>query len=219
MAEVDLLRLYPKSKRPIDERASTVTEADRELSRQFGKDYFDGDRKHGYGGYRYHPRFWQPTVSLFRDYYALPENARILDIGCGKGFMLHDFKQLMPGATVQGIDISEYAVANAIETMKPFIVVGDAKAPPFPNKSFDLVTAINTIHNLPRQECRQAVMEIQRVSRGNAFLTVDAWRTDEERERLFRWVLTAKTMMRVDDWKQLFTEAGYTGDYFWFIAE
>lgn len=219
LAEVDLLTLYPKSKRPIDERASTVTDADRELSRQFGKDYFDGDRKHGYGGYSYHPRFWQPTVKHLRDRYGLPDNAQILDIGCGKGFMLHDFKELMPNATVAGIDISDYAVSNAIETMRPFVRVGDAQALPFPDKSFDLVTAINTIHNLPREECKKAVREIQRVSRGHSFLTVDAWRTDEERDRLFRWVLTAKTMMHVDDWKELFADAGYAGDYFWFIAE
>ena len=219
VGEINLLEFYPKSKRPITERASTVTEADRELSRQFGKDYFDGDRKHGYGGYGYHPRFWLATVKHMRDHYRLPDNARILDVGCGKGFMLHDFKEFMPNATVAGIDISEYAIANSIETMRPFVRVANAKELPFPDKSFDLVTAINTIHNLPREECKKALQEIQRVSGGHSFLTVDAWRTDEERDRLFAWVLTAKTMMHVDDWKALFDEAGYTGDYFWFIAE
>ncbi len=219
MAEINLLEFYPRSKRPIDERAATVTEADRELSRQFGKDYFDGDRKHGYGGFSYHPRFWQSTVRHLQNHYGLPPNARILDIGCGKGFMLHDFKELMPDAFVAGIDVSEYAVANTIESMRPYVRVGDAKNLAFADRSFDLVTAINTIHNLPPAECMQALKEIQRVSRGNSFITVDAWRTAEERDRLFRWVLTAKTMMHVDDWKQLFTEAGYTGDYYWFIAE
>jgi SAM-dependent methyltransferase len=219
MAEINLLDLYPRSKRPIDERAKLVTEADRELSRQFGKDYFDGDRRHGYGGYNYNPRFWQPTVKRIRDYYQLADDASLLDIGCGKGFALHDFKELMPNLTVAGIDISEYAIEHAMESIKPFVRVGNAKELPYPDKSFDLVLAINTVHNLPREECKRALREVQRVTRGHAFVIVDAWRTEEEHERLERWVLTARTYMHVDDWKKLFAEVGYTGDYYWFIAE
>lgn len=219
MGEINLLDRYPRSKRPIDERSVQVTEADRELSRQFGKDYFDGDRMHGYGGYYYHPRFWQATVKRFRDYYNLADDASVLDVGCAKGFMLHDFKELVPNLTIVGIDISEYAIENAIETMKPFLRIGNAKELPFEDNSFDLVTAINTVHNLPLRECKQALREIQRVSRAHAFITVDAWRTEEERERLEKWVLTAKTYMHMDDWKKLFAEVGYTGDYYWFIAE
>jgi len=219
MAEINLLNLYPRSKRPIDERAQLVTEADRELSRQFGKDYFDGDRRHGYGGYNYHPRFWQPTVKRIRDYYHLADDASLLDVGCGKGFMLHDFKELMPNLTVAGIDVSPYALENAMEPVQPFLRLGNAKELPFPDQSFDLVLAINTVHNLPLPECKQALREVQRVSRRHAFIVVDAWRTEEERDRLERWVLTALTYMHVADWEKLFAEVGYTGDYYWFIAE
>jgi ubiquinone/menaquinone biosynthesis C-methylase UbiE len=219
VAEINLLDQYPRSKRSIDERGTQVTEADRELSRQFGRDYFDGSRLHGYGGYNYHPRFWQATVRRIRDHYRLADDARLLDVGCAKGFMLHDFKELMPKLTVAGIDVSEYAIANALETVKPYLRVGNARELPYPDKSFDLVTAINTVHNLPREECKQALREIQRVSRAHAFVMVDAWRTEEERVRLEKWVLTAKTYAHVDDWKKLFAEVGYTGDYFWFIAE
>jgi len=218
MAEVNLLDLYPRSKRPIDARAN-VTAADRELSRQFGRDYFDGDRRHGYGGYRYHARFWQPTVKRIRDYYHLADDASVLDVGCGKGFMLHDFKELMPNLTVAGIDVSSYALENAMESVKPFLRLGNTKELPFPDHSFDLVLAINTVHNLPLQECKQALHELQRVTRRHAFIVVDAWRTEEERDRLERWVLTALTYMHVDDWKKLFAEVGYTGDYYWFITE
>jgi ubiquinone/menaquinone biosynthesis C-methylase UbiE len=218
MAEINLLDLYPRSKRPIEERAD-VTAADRELSRQFGRDYFDGERRHGYGGYKYHPRFWQPTVKRIRDYYHLADNASVLDVGCGKGFMLHDFKELMPNLTVAGIDVSEYALENAMESVKPFLQLGNAKSLPFPDHSFDLVLAINTVHNLPLAECKQALREVQRVTRRHAFIVVDAWRTEEERDRLERWVLTALTYMHVADWKKLFAEVGYTGDYYWFIAE
>ena len=219
MVEVNLLDQYPKSKRPIEERGKLVTEEHRKVARQFGQEYFDGERLFGYGGYSYHPRFWQATVKRFRDYYRLTEDASVLDVGCAKGYMLHDFKELMPKMTVAGIDISEYAIEHAIETVKPFLRVGNAKELPYKDNSFDLVISINTVHNLPIEDCKQALREIQRVTRGHAFVTMDAWRNEEERQSLMKWNLTALTYMHVDDWKKLFAEVGYTGDYYWFIAE
>ena len=219
MAEINLMDQYPRSKRPIDERASRVTDADRAIARQFGRDYFDGGRIHGYGGYHYHPRFWQATVRRFRDHYGIKPGDRVLDVGCAKGFMLHDFRELIPGLTVAGLDISEYAIANAKEEVRPYLRIGNAKELPYDDRSFDLVIAINTVHNLDLPECRQALREIQRVTRRHAYIVVDAWRNEEERERLHRWVVTCKTAMHVEDWKRLFDEAGYKGDYYWFIAE
>lgn len=219
VAEVNLLDSYPRSKRPIDERGKLITQEHRKVARQFGKEYFDGDRLYGYGGYHYHPRFWTDTVRRFHDYYQLLEDAAVLDVGCAKGFMMHDFKQLMPNMTIAGIDVSWYAYHHAIEDMRPFIRVGNAKDLPYPDHSFDLVISINTIHNLPLEDCKQALQEIQRVSRRHAFVTVDAWWSEEERERLLKWNLTALTYMHVDDWKMLFAEVGYTGDYYWFIPE
>ncbi len=219
MAEINLLEHYPKSTRPIEERAKTVTAADRQLSKQFGRDYFDGDRRHGYGGYRYHPRFWQLTVKRFRDHYQLAEDAHILDVGCAKGFMLRDFKELMPKATIAGLDCSEYAIQQADEAVKPFVQMGNAVALPYSDHSFDLVVSINTLHNLSREACQQALLEIQRVTSAHAFVMVDAWRTERERELQRQWMLTAETYMHVDDWKRLFTEIGFTGDYYWCILE
>ena len=217
--EVNLLDRYPRSKRPIDERAALVTDEHRRIARQFGKEFFDGDRLFGYGGYSYHPRFWQETVRRFREYYALPDDVAILDVGCGKGFMLHDFLELMPRATLAGIDISTYAHDQAMPSVKPVLQVGCATQLPYPDSSFDLVISINTIHNLPLEGCKQALTEIKRVSRGHSFVTIDAWRTEAERQRLMKWVLTARTYMHVEDWKRLFAEVGYSGDYYWFIPE
>jgi len=219
MTEINLMDLYPRSSRPIDERGDLITEAHREVARQFGQDFFDGERLCGYGGFSYHPRFWTDTVRRFRDYYDLHDDASVLDIGCAKGFMLHDFKRLMPHTSVAGIDLSEYAIEHAIESVNHYLTVGNAKHLPYQDESFDLVISINTVHNLVLQECKQALLEIQRVSKGRSFITVDAWRTENERERLEKWNLTAQTYMHVDDWKSLFDEIGYTGDYYWFIAE
>jgi len=173
----------------------------------------------GYGGYYYHPRFWTDTVRRFRDHYDLAPNASVLDIGCAKGFMMHDFKILMPEMNIRGVDVSQYAFDNAIEDMKPFIDIGDAKDLPYDNDSFDLVISINAIHNLPLEECKKSLREIERVARKHAFITVDAWRNDEEHDRHEKWKLYAITYMHVDDWNLMFNEVSYSGDYFWFIAE
>lgn len=215
--EIDLLKNYPKTKRNVRERGETKTEEDRAIARQFGKDFFDGDRKHGYGGYNYHPRFWQPVIPTFKDQYNLARKSKILDVGCGKGFMLHDFKEIILGISVNGIDISSYAIENSLFDVKPALQVANAIKLPYKDKSFDLVISINTIHNLEKKELILALQEIERVSKGHSFITVDAYRNEEEKELMYTWNLTAKTILHVDEWKALFKKARYTGDYYWFI--
>lgn len=217
MAEIDLLKNYPRTRRDLDERLEQKTEEVRAVARQFGREFFDGDRKYGYGGFSYQARFWQPVVPDFQEYYGLADGCKVLDVGCAKGFMLHDFAAHIPGIIVRGIDISAYAIENALEDMKPFVSVADARSLPFPDKSFDLVISINTIHNLPEEECLAALREIERVSLRDSFITVDAYRNEEEKKRMDAWNLTAKTYMHVDEWKEFFKKAGYTGDYYWFI--
>lgn len=215
--EIDLLVNYPKAKRNVEERGAEKTEADRALARQFGKEFFDGDRRNGYGGFNYFPRFWQPVIPTFQEYFGLTAASSVLDVGCAKGFMMHDLAELIPGITVKGVDVSSYAIENAMEDMKPHLRVGDARSLPFPDKSFDVVISINSVHNLNRADCAQALREIERVSKGHAYITVDAYRTEEEKTRMYAWNLTAQTIMHVDEWIAFFDEVGYTGDYFWFI--
>jgi ubiquinone/menaquinone biosynthesis C-methylase UbiE len=131
--------------------------------------------------------------------------------------MLHDMAELIPGITVKGIDVSQYAIEHAMDDIKPHVQVANATQLPFADKSFDVVISINTVHNLERAECGRALQEIERVSRGKSFITVDAYRNAEEKERMYAWNLTAKTIMSVDEWIAFFKEIGYTGDYFWFI--
>ncbi len=217
--EVNLLKFYPKSNRPIDERGNLVTEEDRAKARKFDVDYFDGDRLTGYGGYNYNPRFWEETVAHITDFYKLDNNSIILDVGCAKGFMMHDLQLLLPGAEILGIDISQYAKDNAIESMKDKISVGNANNLPFADNHFDLVIAINTLHNLPRIDCKEAFREINRVTKKDAFVMNDAWRDDEGKESMLNWNLTALTYMSCDDWLVFFDEVNYIGDYYWFFAE
>lgn len=215
--EIDLLAGYPKAKRNLEERAASKTEEQRAIARQFGKEFFDGDRSTGYGGFNYMPRFWQPVIPAFVQHWGLTEESSLLDVGCAKGFMLYDLRVAVPGIRVAGIDISEYAIENGKPEVREFLSVADAKSLPFEDDSFDVVVSINTIHNLERDECAQALQEIERVTRHGAFITVDAYRNDEEYERMMAWNLTAKTIMSVDEWVAFFNEVGYTGDYYWFI--
>jgi ubiquinone/menaquinone biosynthesis C-methylase UbiE len=216
-SEIDLMEKYPRAKRNVEARGQQKTEADRVLARQFGEAFFDGTRDHGYGGFNYNSKYWQPVIPDFQQYYDLNADSSVLDIGCAKGFMLHDFQELIPGIEVRGLDISEYAIKNTIESVKPYCQTGCATKLPFDDNSFDTIISITTLHNLERDDLAQSLREIERVKRKHSFITLDAYRNDEERERMEAWNLTAKTMMHVDEWKQFFKEVGYTGDYYWFI--
>ena len=215
--EIDLLKNYPKAKRDLDNRAKEKSDEDRIIARRFDKDFFDGDRKHGYGGFNYNQRFWQTVVKDFQDYWKLDEKSSILDVGCAKGFMLFDFHQLIPGMKIEGIDISEYAIKNSKSEISSFLKVGNASSLSYEDNSFDYVISINTIHNLDIAECTKALKEIERVSKKGSFITVDAFRNEEEKNRMYAWNLTAKTIMSTEEWKNLFRECDYNGDYFWFI--
>ncbi|MEM7164864.1 MAG: class I SAM-dependent methyltransferase [Planctomycetota bacterium] len=216
MTEINLLDRYPRSQRPIEERGSVITEEIRRVARQYGEEFFDGDRLYGYGGYSYDGR-WVPIAERIRDYYGLTGTSTVLDIGCAKGFLMHDLEQVVPGLRSYGVDVSHYAIHHGMEEVKPRLAVADASRLPFPDDSFDVVLSINSLHNLPAAACRESLREVMRVSRGQAFVTVDAWRDEPERQRLMQWMLTAETYMSVDDWKQFFGDAGYTGDFYWFF--
>ena len=215
--EIDLLINYPKTKRNTTERFENKKQEDINIARKFGKLFFDGSRNQGYGGFNYNKRFWQPVVPTFKDFYNLNEDSSILDVGCAKGFMLYDFKLLIPGIKISGIDISKYAITNSIDTIKNNLFVGNANDLQFEDNSFDLVISITTVHNLEKNECIKALKEIQRVSKKKNFITVDAYRNEEEKKQMLNWNLTAKTILHVDDWLDLFAKAGYDGDYYWFI--
>jgi SAM-dependent methyltransferase len=217
MREINLLDRYPRSKRPIAERAEAVPR-ERAVARQFGAEYFDGDRTQGYGGYRYDGR-WVPVAQRIRDEYGLLPGQRVLDVGCAKGFLLHDLCEVVPGLRVSGVDISDYALTHAMPGVHRFLVQGSADVLPFADRTFDVVISINTLHNLPHARCIGAIREMERVGRKHRYLQVDSWLTDEQRENFERWQLTAVTYFDPQGWQELLARAGYTGDYYWTLTE
>ena len=215
--EIDLLAKYPKAKRDLTQRLESKTEEVRSVARKFDKDFFDGERKFGYGGFSYNPRYWSEVVKDFSNYYNLNDESKILDVGCAKGFMLNDFYKLNKNLDLYGIDISKYAIDNSVPEIKHKLQVANAIKLPYEDNFFDLVIAINTIHNLDMDECEIALKEISRVSKKNAFITVDAFNNEDEKKRMYTWNLTAKTILSTKDWKKFFSDSKYNGDYFWFI--
>ena len=215
--EIDLLKNYPRTKRNTNSRAHKKTEKSRNIAQCFGKEFFDGERDYGYGGYYYNPKYWEQVVSDIVNYYELKSSSSVLDIGCAKGFMLNDLVEAVPGIEVSGLDISKYAIDNCIDTMKPYLQVADAVKLPFEDNSFDLVISITTLHNLKKDKFVHAIQEIERVRKKNSYITLDAYRNEEERIAMEQWNLTAETFMAVEQWKEFLNSIGYSGDYYWFF--
>ena len=215
--EINLLADYPKSKRNLLDRENFKSEQNVKIARKFGKDFFDGGRETGYGGFNYNSKYWTNVVKKFKSYWKLDVDSTLLDVGCAKGFMLYDLSLLIPGINFKGIDISKYAIDHALDSVKKKLLVANARDLPFENDSFDFTISINTVHNLELDQCAEAIKEISRVSKKNSFITVDAYRNEEEKERMYKWNLTAKTIMSVEEWIIFFKKIDYKGDYYWFI--
>ena len=218
MAEVNMLRGLPKVKRNIQKRHEAQTPENIALARQYGREYFDGPREQGYGGYRYDGR-WMPVAQDFVNHFGLKAGDRVLDVGCAKGFLVKDLLAVCPGLEVFGVDISKYAVMNCEPEVVGRLHIGSADELPFPDNSFAAVISLNTIHNFTRPDAIRAVKEVQRLAPGRGFIQVDSYHTPEQRELFMTWVLTAKFHDYPKGWLDLFAEAGYTGDWYWTIIE
>ena len=214
MKEINLLKSIPNKKRNIYLRKKLKNLKTIEIANKFGKDYFDGKRSYGYGGYYYDGR-WKNVAKEFIKFYKLKPGDKVLDVGCAKGFFVKDLIDKKIDA--YGIDISKYAIDNSVPEIKYKLKVANATNLPYEDNYFDLVISINTVHNLDKIECATALREISRVSKKNAFLTVDAFNNEDEEKRMYAWNLTAKTIMSVDEWITFFDQKNYDGDYFWFI--
>lgn len=214
MGYVDFMSTIHKStKRDYLGRVNEYPKAEAaRKAKQWAYDYWDGDRRICYGGYRYDGR-WRTVAETMVKHYGLRPGDRILDVGCGKGFLLYDFTQIQSGIEVAGIDISDYAIQHAKEEVKPYLRVCHAQELPFEDHSFDLVISINTLHNLYCYELSCALREIERVARKNKYICVESYRNEEEKVNLLYWQVTCEMFCTPQEWEWWFHLCGYTGDY------
>ena len=206
--------LHNRTKRDYKQRVIEFDKAKcSHIAKKFGYDYWDGERQFGYGGYEYDGR-WNKIADKLISKFGLKSGDEILDIGCGKGYLLYEFKQLLPEVVTVGIDISDYAIANAKKEVASDLFRADASRLPFDDNEFDAVVSLGTLHNLPLEHLICAIKEIVRVSKSDKnYLVVESWRNEMERANMLYWQLTCEAFFSVKTWEWLFSEYEYRGNW------
>lgn len=204
--------LHTATKRDYVGRVTANPKAEcAKVAKKFGYDFFDGDRKYGYGGYYYDGR-WKPMAQKLIAHYDLQPGQRVLDVGCGKAHLLLEMKRLMPELEVHGVDISKYALEHTEEEIKPYLSLGSAQDLAFENAKYDLVISLNALHNLYIYDLFDAIKNIERISR-QSYIVVESYRTEEEKVNMMYWQLTCECFFKVEEWEWIYRKCGYTGDY------
>ena len=194
--------------RMIDEKVHCM-----KISKQYDEDYWDGDRRYGYGGYKYIPGRWKPVAEQLIKAYSLTSNSKVLDMGCGKGYLLYEMKLLVPGLDIVGIDSSDYGLENAKDEIKPFIYKHKVEEKLlYKDKEFNLVISLGTFHNLRLPELKIALSEMERVGK-QGYLMLESYRNEKELFNLQCWALTAESFFDQKEWIWLYDLFDYTGDY------
>jgi ubiquinone/menaquinone biosynthesis C-methylase UbiE len=193
--------------RMVDDKINCMAKA-----KEYEFDYWDGDRRFGYGGYKYDGR-WKPIAEDLISEYNLTNKSKVLDVGCGKAFLLYELKQLLPDIEIKGFDISHHAIKNAKDEVKENLFIHKAEDKyPFEDDEFDLVISLGTLHNLKIYDLKKALGEIERVGK-KKFVMVESYRNDTELFNLECWALTCESFFRPDEWTWLYEQFGYRGDY------
>ena len=223
MHEIDFMSsLHKSTKRNYLERVNDTNFPKAKaatLAKKFDFDYWDGDRRICYGGYKYIEGRWEKVARQMAEYYQLPDNAKILDIGCGKGFLLYDFLKVLPKAKVFGVDISEYAIENSKKEIRNDLIVGDASSLPYEDNFFDLVISINTLHCLEAPKLFKGLMEMERVGKEKKYLCVESYRNEVEKANLLYWQVTCECFFTPEEWDWIYKQTGYQGDYSYIYFE
>jgi len=194
--------------RMIDDKVNCMLKA-----KQYEYDYWDGDRRYGYGGYKYIPGRWKPVAEQLINNYNLNDESSILDIGCGKGHLLYELKLLLPGLKINGFDISDHGISNVKEEIKKYIFKHKAQDPyPFQDNEFDLVISLGCFHNLRIFELQNAIKEMERVGK-QGYLMLESYRNEQELFNVQCWALTCESFFDTEEWIWIYNHFGYTGDF------
>lgn len=204
--------IHSKTQRDYLGRVNAFPKAEAaKIAKRFDREYWDGDRRWGYGGFKYDGR-WKLVAKEIAEYYNLKSGDKVLDVGCGKAFLLYELFVAVPGLQVAGLDISQYAVDNGKEEVRPFLAQGTAAKLPYADQEFDLVISLNTLHNLHCYDLDSALREMERVGK-NKYLVVESYRNEEEKANLLYWQLTCEAFCTPEEWQWWFKQTGFTGDY------
>jgi len=194
--------------RMIDDKVNCMLKA-----KEYEFDYWDGDRRFGYGGYKYLAGRWKPVAEAFIDKYGLTNNSSVLDVGCGKAYLLYELKLLLPDLQVKGFDISKHGLNEAKENLKEDLFFHQAQDPyPFEDNAFDLVISLGCLHNLRIFELKTALGEIERVGK-SGYVMLESYRNELEQFNLQCWALTCESFFDKEEWEWIYNHFGYTGDY------
>jgi protein-L-isoaspartate(D-aspartate) O-methyltransferase len=218
--EIDFIsQNHKKVKRDYIGRVNKINKAEAALkAKKWDFDYWDGSRDINYGGYYYDGR-WEPIAKKIAEHYKLENGCKILDIGCGKGFLVYEFKKIFPNSEIIGLDISQYAIQNSKTEIKSNLILGNANNLPFEENYFDLVISLNTLHNLYCFDLFQSLKEIERVGKKNKYICVESYRNENEKVNLLYWQVTCESFFTVDEWKWWFQKSNYTGDHSFIFFE
>ena len=206
-------KLHNSTKRDYVSRMTDNKVHCMKISKKYDKEYWDGKRRFGYGGYKYIPNRWTNVAKSLIKNYKLNNNSSILDVGCGKAFLLYEIKKLLPKIKICGFDISKYGLNSSKKEIKKFLFVHKAQDKyPFKNKQFDLVISLGCLHNLKIFEIKKALNEIQRVGK-KSYLMLESYRNEKELFNLQCWALTCESFFNQKEWIWIYKKLGYTGDY------
>ena len=195
-------------KRMVDDKINCMLKA-----KEYEFDYWDGSRRYGYGGYKYMPDRWKPVAELLIKNYKLTNDSSVLDVGCGKAFLLYEMKLLLPNLKISGFDISKHGIDEAKKKIKEGLFIHQAqKRYPFQDKQFDLVMSLGCLHNLRIFELGIALKEIERVGK-QGYVMLESYRNEKELFNLQCWALTCETFFDDKEWIWIYNHFGYTGDY------
>lgn len=208
-----ITELHQSTKRDFLSRMNDDKIKCMKVAKKFEEEYWDGDRRFGYGGYKLLPGRWKPLAEKLINQYNLTNKSKLLDVGCGKAFLLHEIKNILPEISITGVDISEHAIKEVPDNIKNNVKIFDARNKfPFKDNEFDLLITINTLHNFKIHDLKLSLQECERVAK-EKYLVVEGYRNEEELFNLQCWALTCESFFSDDEWTWIFNEYGYTGDY------